>query len=357
MGIDVSLYLSHLLYRNNVAILPGFGAFVATTTPAVVDHARGIISPPSKVLTFNENLKINDGFLINLIRHKHGITAHEARTIVENFVLSMNDILKNKDTIRLDSIGKLYHNIHRQIIFEPDTKANFNATTFGLPAIQYHPLSRNISFIKPTEKPLNIPNTEIANNEISNNTVSTAEIPPISPEKRTSWYYEKRYLVAAALIGFTATTALWYHNQSKNITIPEARIIPTEVRVNVKPGQEIAENAVNQQDTSISLEGNTVAEPSKEITTPTQEKSKEEPLSELSEGYETTLLVGSYSRKSNIRRVEKRLRRKGFEVYNAPFKGLHRIGVIVHCRTAKEKKQHIATLQKMFGNTVWELEK
>jgi hypothetical protein len=116
MGIDVSLYLSHLLFRNNVAILPGFGAFVATTTPALIDHARGMLTPPSKVLTFNANLKINDGFLINLIRHKHGITAHESRAVIENFVKSIEDILRNRDTVRLDSIGKLFLNqIPRQI--------------------------------------------------------------------------------------------------------------------------------------------------------------------------------------------------------------------------------------------------
>jgi nucleoid DNA-binding protein len=395
MGIDVSLYLSHLLFRNNVAILPGFGAFVATTTPALIDHARGMLMPPSKVLTFNANLKINDGFLINLIRHKHGITAHEARAVIENFVKSIEDILRHRDTVRLDSIGKLYLNNNSNIIFEPDTKANFNANTFGLPAVQYYALSRNANptattnstpLVKPSTKPLVVP--MVATNVTETTpipevaAVPTVEVPPIvntTPETPVvGWWNTRKYLAAAAVLGLTATAALWQYNKNETSNGLEAKVVPTsDVRVNVGPngksnGEEIAEIPVNQD--SIKLYNDAItaqqeAEAAKEkaVTSPpiappitkTAPTAPSETIapSETSKQFTATLLIGSFSSHRNAKKAERRLRRKGFTTYNKTFNGLRRVGAIVHYNSENEKTRYINRLRKIFGNTVWQLEK
>ncbi len=399
MGIDVSLYLSHLLFRNNVAILPGFGAFVATTTPALIDHARGMLTPPSKVLTFNGNLKINDGFLINLIRHKHGITAHEARAVIENFVKSIEDILRNRDTVRLDSIGKLYLNNNSNIIFEPDTKANFNANTFGLPAVQYYALSRNANptattnstpLVKPAAKPLVVPTvtttaTETATiPEVTTPTVAPViETPPIVQTTQETpvvgWWSTRKYLAAAAVLGLTATAAIWQYSKNKTDDGLEARVVPTsDVRVNVGPNGkndvvEIAEVPLNQD--SIKLYNDAItaqqeAEAAKNkavtpapvvappaTTTPSAAPSETTTPSVTSKQFTATLLIGSFSSTRNAKKAERRLRRKGFTPYNKTFNGLRRVGAIVHYNSENEKTRYMNRLRKIFGNTVWQLEK
>jgi nucleoid DNA-binding protein len=394
MGIDVSLYLSHLLFRNNVAILPGFGAFVATTTPALIDHARGMLTPPSKVLTFNGNLKINDGFLINLIRHKHGITAHESRAVIENFVKSIEDILRNRDTVRLDSIGKLYLNNNSNIIFEPDTKANFNANTFGLPAVQYYALSRNAAttatttpLVKPSTKPLVVPNTTTNTAEAAPNTTIPAietpivETPPIvNPTSETpvvGWWNTRKYLAAAAILGLTATAALWQYGKNKATDGLEARVVPTsDVRVNVGPNgktsvDEIAEVVVNQDSIKLyqdAIAAQQEAEAAKHkviapppvappVTTPNAAPSETPAPSVAAKEFTATLLIGSFSSTRNAKKAERRLRRKGFKTYNKSFNGLRRVGAIVQYNSESERTRYMNRLRKIFGNTVWQLEK
>lgn len=374
MSVDVAFYLSHLLYRNNVAILPGFGAFITTPTHSVIDHARGTFTPPSKLLTFNENLKINDGFLINLIRQKHGYSAHEARAIVENFVQSINDILNNKDTVRLDKIGKLYFNINKQIVFEPEPKTNFNAASFGLPAVQYYPLPKQKAEELPTQKEEVKPVVETPQPTESFN-IPQSE--PILREIKPSWLEQNRFAAAAILFGLFATTAIWYFNNNRNKGESQANLsVPvSEIRVNVKPGME-EENSTELNSQAVDNQENTTTnrpleEPNaalqNESVQKQADKNKSKQRNEFSgapivpenlDGINSTIfIVGTYSKPANIRRATKIIKQKGFELYNVSFNGMRRVGAVLRFNSEIEKNNQIERLRSEFGGGIWELEK
>jgi hypothetical protein len=380
MSVDIAFYLSHLLYQNNVAILPGFGAFVTTPTPSVIDHARGTFSPPSKIVTFNENLKINDGFLINLIRNKHGYSAHEARAIVENFVSSINDILKNRDTVRLDKIGKLYLNLNNQVIFEPEQKSNFNLASFGLPDVKHYPLPKQR--LEPTTPQPKIEPAAIPTEPPPIKVAEPIEMPQpqaIVKEIKPSWFEHNKFAAAALAFGLIATTAIWYFNKKRTAAEGgEPLSVPvSEIRINVKPGMEkdtenetiVQQNADSQA--SITTDDKSIVDaPSQPTLQDNETNTKSKPKSKYKDelnaapimpesvttATQTIYIIGTYSKPANIRRTSRLIKQKGFELYNVPFNGMRRVGAVLRFNSEIEKMTQIERLKAVFGEGIWELE-
>jgi nucleoid DNA-binding protein/cell division septation protein DedD len=366
MAIDIVEYLNHLLHRNNVAILPGLGAFIAAPTPAVIDHARGILHPPSKVISFNENLKMNDGFLINHIRNQHGITASDARTVVENFVRSVEGILASGESVLLDKIGKLYINSQGRLVFEPDGKTNFNPATFGLPEVKYHPIDRRVT------------NTEKTNTEakaVSDKTSTQHEVvaEPLKKENiaepiptistpLTSWMpSRKTSLLAAGLFGATLLTAIYMYKSKPDLEIENPAIQVSENRLNVKPSKEAESTEITPSENKTDETNNVAVAP----TEKTVEKVTPAPIEKTivpetlqkdnfsSEKSSTVVFLGSFSSERNAKRTVRRLKRKGFEVYREKHNGLRRIGTPIEFSSEKEKSKKINSLRRIFGRQCW----
>ena len=67
--INISKHIVELLYLNDCVIIPEFGGFITNYKSSIVNNVNNFI-PPSKQITFNKNLKDNDGLLINSIKNK-----------------------------------------------------------------------------------------------------------------------------------------------------------------------------------------------------------------------------------------------------------------------------------------------
>ena len=64
MNKSVSHYISELLFLHDCVIVPKFGGFVSNPKSAQLNKTTGALTPPSKQILFNPNLKTNDGLLI-----------------------------------------------------------------------------------------------------------------------------------------------------------------------------------------------------------------------------------------------------------------------------------------------------
>ena len=73
MNKTVEHYISELLFLHDCVILPNFGGFVGNPQSAKLNKTTGMLSPPSKQILFNANLKTNDGLLITHISNEEGI--------------------------------------------------------------------------------------------------------------------------------------------------------------------------------------------------------------------------------------------------------------------------------------------
>ncbi len=133
--MNLSKYISELLYRYDCIIIPHFGGFVSNKIGARIDEKTQIFFPPTKQISFNSYLKHNDGLLANHIASSKNITFDEANILISKEISSWKDSLVDQ-SINLEGVGTLFLNEEKQICFEPIPEVNFEISAFGLGATQ-----------------------------------------------------------------------------------------------------------------------------------------------------------------------------------------------------------------------------
>ena len=134
MNKTVEHYISELLFLHDCVILPNFGGFVGNPQSAKLNKTTGMLSPPSKQILFNANLKTNDGLLITHISNQEGITQEVAKNEVENYATKITDKLTKSKVLRIDKIGLFTLGKEGNIIFLQDSVNNYSLDSFGMKA-------------------------------------------------------------------------------------------------------------------------------------------------------------------------------------------------------------------------------
>ena len=140
----VEYYISELLFLHDCVIIPNFGGFVGNLQSAKLNKTTEILSPPSKQILFNANLKTNDGLLITHISNQERITQEIAKNEVENYATKIANKLKNSKVLRIDKIGLFTLGIEGNIIFLQDSVNNYSLDSFGMKAIHNKAVVREI---------------------------------------------------------------------------------------------------------------------------------------------------------------------------------------------------------------------
>lgn len=140
MKIDVAAHISNLLYEHNRVIVPNLGGFCSNYKHANTEK-YGHISPPTKELYFDESLNFHDNVLIEDLVQSYDISYSEALTHVEKFVSNVKNNITSS-AVNISNIGRLYLDARNDIILAPSS-VNFLEDSFGLPKMEYYPLSRN----------------------------------------------------------------------------------------------------------------------------------------------------------------------------------------------------------------------
>lgn len=153
--MNLANHINDLLYRYNCVIVPDFGGFVTNKIGAKISETSNTFSPPSKQVTFNNHLKVNDGLLANYIALSENISFDKAVEVIALEVVKWKDEIQNT-SIKIDDIGVLSLNENDQIIFEPSTKVNYLTTSFGLSTTVANSIERNnvtVKTLQPTTEP------------------------------------------------------------------------------------------------------------------------------------------------------------------------------------------------------------
>lgn len=140
--MQLSTYISDLLYRYECVIIPGFGAFLTRYRPASIDKNSNTFNPPSKVLSFNRQLQVNDGLLANYVASVEKCSYETALQKVRNFSAHLSSELNAGKSVSLKNIGDFSLNEERSIQFEPVHKQNFSTSSFGLSSFVSSQISR-----------------------------------------------------------------------------------------------------------------------------------------------------------------------------------------------------------------------
>src|SRR5688572_27641542 len=113
------------LFFHEYLVLPGFGGFVLQSAPSHFSPSGSLLIPPSKTLSFNSQLKQNDGILARWLEKKLGCSMIEATAHLKDFTEFCSGILSVKRRLNLEGIGFFYLDFENNICFEPKQDSNF----------------------------------------------------------------------------------------------------------------------------------------------------------------------------------------------------------------------------------------
>jgi hypothetical protein len=151
--MHLSNHISKLLFDHDCVTVPGFGSFLGNYKSAQYDFKEQKFYPPSKQISFNSQIKDNDGLLAKEISKTLDLSYEESVKKVHHSVLSWIRQIKS-ETIVLKNIGELYLNREDKIIFIPSNKLNHLKESFGLPPVFISEIEEIKSFPKNTTTPL-----------------------------------------------------------------------------------------------------------------------------------------------------------------------------------------------------------
>lgn len=132
MNKSVAHYISELLFLHDCVIVPDFGGFVGNRKSAQLNKTTGALTPPSKQILFNTNLKTNDGLLIAHIANQEGITQKIAKQNIKLFSNESNTKLSTSKVLRIAKIGLFTVGKEGNIIFLQDSSTNYSLDAFGM---------------------------------------------------------------------------------------------------------------------------------------------------------------------------------------------------------------------------------
>jgi len=135
-------YISELLYKHDCVIIPGFGGFVSNYAPAKIHPINHTFYPPSKNILFNAMLISDDGLLLHKISIGENVSYEEAKFKTAIVIREWLNDLNSGKTVFLDKIGKIRKDNENRFLFDSDNSVNYLESSFGLSSFISLPVQR-----------------------------------------------------------------------------------------------------------------------------------------------------------------------------------------------------------------------
>ena len=190
----IEKHISDLLYRYQCVTVPGFGAFLTETVSAHVTGSASSFFPPKKVVSFNANVKNNDGLLANHVALQEKMSYELAVIKIGDVVNEWTYLLQNRNRVVLKNIGEISVNNEMNWVFEPANTVNYLTDSFGLS-----------SFVSP----------EITREVLKQEVEALEEKAPIifTPERKKDYSYLKYAAIFVVMLGAGGFGYKTYYDQ------------------------------------------------------------------------------------------------------------------------------------------------
>lgn len=142
--------VKELLHKHDCVIMPNFGGFVCNPENARIDQVSHIITPPARRVMFNQNLKTNDGLLVQFVAQNFGITYSEALRVIDDLITDFKNKLEQTKQIDIDTFGTFRLNAEANYVFLPNKHNTYLYASFGLLPLQATPVADFITGAKRT---------------------------------------------------------------------------------------------------------------------------------------------------------------------------------------------------------------
>ena len=140
--MQLTKYISDLLYRYECVIIPGFGAFLTHYRSAQIHRDTGTFNPPSKIVSFNRQLQANDGLFANYVASVEKCSYETALKRIRNFTAQTMRDLHDGKSVDFPNIGQFTLNEENSLQFEPIHNQNYSTSAFGLASFKAQKISR-----------------------------------------------------------------------------------------------------------------------------------------------------------------------------------------------------------------------
>jgi hypothetical protein len=130
--MNIQPYIAQLLYRYQCVTVPGFGAFLTEIQSAQLNESSNSFFPPKKMISFNANIKNNDGLLANHIAQSEKTSYNYAVSAIQYEVLNWKKALEENGMYSIKNVGDLCLNADNGVIFTPYDQTNYLSSSFGL---------------------------------------------------------------------------------------------------------------------------------------------------------------------------------------------------------------------------------
>ncbi|WP_291110691.1 SPOR domain-containing protein [Flavobacterium sp. UBA6195] len=213
----IEKHISDLLYRYQCVTVPGFGAFLTETVSAHVTGSASSFFPPKKVVSFNANVKNNDGLLANHVALQEKMSYELAVIKIGDVVNEWTYLLQNRNRVVLKNIGEISVNNEMNWVFEPANTVNYLTDSFGLS-----------SFVSP----------EITREVLKQEVEALEEKAPIifTPERKKDYSYLKYAAIFVVMLGAGGFGYKTYYDQQI-----ETKTLAVQKNVQEKVQQQIQE--------------------------------------------------------------------------------------------------------------------
>ena len=142
--MELSAHIHYLLYLHDCVTIPGFGAFLVEYKAAHYDEVNQLYCPPSKVLSFNEQLQSNDGVLGSHLAKSHNTSYEHAVMEMHQQTIAWKEAIQSGKLV-VPTLGNFVLNSEGNMVFTPEKDLNFLATAYALPKVSAQPISRSVT--------------------------------------------------------------------------------------------------------------------------------------------------------------------------------------------------------------------
>ena len=131
---NLARHIDLLLRTNDCVILPGFGGFIAHTVPAYYASEEHLYYPPTRNISFNASITMNDGLLAQSYMKSYQVDYARATYMIDVAIEELRDMLDEVGSVTLPRIGLIKQDIYQTIQFIPETAGISSPKHFGLSA-------------------------------------------------------------------------------------------------------------------------------------------------------------------------------------------------------------------------------
>ena len=129
---NLARHIDLLLHNNECVILPGFGGFIAQSVPAYYVEEEHLFYPPSRSISFNAAITMNDGLLAQSYMRSYQVDYARATYMIDVAIENLRDILDEEGEVTLPRIGTFKQDIHHSLQFTPEQASLASPQYFGL---------------------------------------------------------------------------------------------------------------------------------------------------------------------------------------------------------------------------------